>query len=148
MARVTSWRRVRGTKPAEGSVLSQVLTAIDAASFTLEPDASGSIIGSSFVYATARDWARLGQLYLQDGVWNGERLLPEGWTDYVKTPASASDGQYGAQFWLNREGDDGRAQFFPGVDRDQFHIEVELAPGTGIGNTDQPPKGAAAFGRG
>ncbi len=92
---------------------------LGAASIVLEPDAAGNFIGSSFVYATARDWARLGQLYLQDGVWNGERLLPEGWADYVKTPAAASDNQYGAQFWLNLEGET-RPRFFPGVPEEMY----------------------------
>ncbi len=97
-----------------------ILDPIGATSVVLEPDASGSFIGSSFVYATARDWARLGQLYLQDGVWEGERLLPEGWADYVRSPTTGSDGQYGAQFWLNNEGDDGRPRFFPGVPENMF----------------------------
>lgn len=97
-----------------------IFEPIGAATVTMEPDASGSVLGSSFVYATARDWARLGQLYLQDGVWNGERLLPEGWVDYVKTPADASDRQYGAQFWLNRDGENGRERFFPGVPEEMF----------------------------
>ena len=91
-----------------------VLAPIGASSVVMEPDASGAMIGSSFVYATARDWARLGQLYLQDGVWNGERLLPEDWNDYVAAPAGASDNQYGAQFWLNLDGET-RERFFPGV---------------------------------
>jgi CubicO group peptidase (beta-lactamase class C family) len=68
----------------------------------IEPDASGTFVMSSYCYATARDWARFGLLYLQDGVWNGERLLPEGWVKYTSTPAPAAPlQQYGAQWWLN-----------------------------------------------
>jgi len=69
----------------------------------IEPDASGTFVGSSYVFATARDWARFGLLFLNDGVWNGERILPEGWVAYSMTPApSAKMGEYGAQWWLNR----------------------------------------------
>ncbi|GJL93325.1 MAG: 6-aminohexanoate-dimer hydrolase [Hyphococcus sp.] len=96
-----------------------ILSPIGASSVVMEPDASGAMIGSSFVYATARDWARLGQLYLQDGVWNGERLLPENWNDYVATPAGASDNQYGAQFWLNLDSES-RERFFPGVTEEMY----------------------------
>jgi CubicO group peptidase (beta-lactamase class C family) len=68
----------------------------------MEPDASGTFVGSSYCYASARDWARFGLLYLNDGVWNGERILPEGWVKYSLTPtASAKMGEYGAQWWLN-----------------------------------------------
>jgi CubicO group peptidase (beta-lactamase class C family) len=68
----------------------------------MEIDASGHFLGSSFSYATARDWARFGQLYLQDGLWNGERVLPEGWVDYTRRPTPAAPcGEYGAHFWLN-----------------------------------------------
>lgn len=90
------------------------------ASAVLEPDASGAFIGSSFMYATARDWAKLGQLYLNDGVVNDKRLLPEGWSAYVAAPASASDGFYGAQFWLNHPGKDGRPKYMPGVPDDAY----------------------------
>jgi CubicO group peptidase (beta-lactamase class C family) len=93
---------------------------IGAASFVLEPDASGTFIGSSFMYATARDWAKLGLLYLNDGVHDGVRLLPERWSRTVATPAAASDGFYGAQFWLNRPGTDGRPKYMPGVPDDAY----------------------------
>ena len=67
----------------------------------MEPDASGTFVGSSYMYTTARDWARFGLLYLQDGVWNGERILPEGWVDYTRTPTPPSLGDYGGMWWLN-----------------------------------------------
>ncbi|MBC53501.1 MAG: serine hydrolase [Gammaproteobacteria bacterium] len=71
-------------------------------SAVIEPDASGTFVGSSYMYATPRDWAKFGLLYLQDGMWNGERILPEGWVDYSVTPAPAAErGQYGVQLWLN-----------------------------------------------
>jgi CubicO group peptidase (beta-lactamase class C family) len=70
-------------------------------SAVIAPDASGTLIGSSLLYASARDFARLGLLYLQDGVWQGERLLPEGWVTYTLTPANdAPDETYGAHMWL------------------------------------------------
>jgi CubicO group peptidase (beta-lactamase class C family) len=74
---------------------------IGMSSAVLEIDASGTFVGSSYMYATARDWARFGMLYLQDGVWNGERVLPEGWVMYSTSPAPADPTkQYGAHFWL------------------------------------------------
>jgi CubicO group peptidase (beta-lactamase class C family) len=71
-------------------------------SAVLEPDASGTFVGSSFMYATARDWARFGLLHLQDGMWDGQRILPAGWVAWSVTPAPAAPlGRYGAQWWLN-----------------------------------------------
>lgn len=71
----------------------------------METDAYGNFLTQGYELASARDWARLGMLYLQDGVWNGERLLPEGFVRFVSTPAPAweLDGQpeYGGFFWLN-----------------------------------------------
>ena len=70
-------------------------------SAVLEPDESGTFVGSSFLYASARDWARLGLLYLHDGLWQGRRLLPEGWVSYSLTPTEAApDARYGAHTWL------------------------------------------------
>lgn len=71
-------------------------------SAVLETDASGNFVGSSYTFATPRDWARFGLLYLQDGTWQGKRILPEGWVKYSTTPARKSDNQYGVQFWLNK----------------------------------------------
>lgn len=68
-------------------------------SAVLETDPAGTFIGSSFGWATARDWARFGMFLLQDGVWNGTRLLPEGWMDFSTAPTPTSGGVYGAHFW-------------------------------------------------
>lgn len=67
----------------------------------VEADSAGTLVYSSYVFATARDLARFGLLYAQDGVWLGERILPEGWATYARACApSAPDGEYGAQWWL------------------------------------------------
>jgi CubicO group peptidase (beta-lactamase class C family) len=74
---------------------------IGMSSAIMERDGSGTFVGSSFMLATARDWARFGQLYLQDGVWKGTRVLPEGWVRFSTTPTpQAPDGMYGAHWWL------------------------------------------------
>jgi CubicO group peptidase (beta-lactamase class C family) len=71
----------------------------------LETDPYGNFLLNGYDLGSGRDWLRLGMLYLQDGVWNGERLLPEGWVDFVRTPAPAWEKpEYGGMFWLNRTG--------------------------------------------
>lgn len=71
-------------------------------SAVMEPDASGTFVGSSYVYANARDWARLGLLYAQNGNWHGEQILPENWVAAATRPAPvAPQGEYGYQIWLN-----------------------------------------------
>jgi hypothetical protein len=82
----------------------QFLEKIGITDAVFEVDPSGDFIGSSYLYATARDYARFALLYQNDGVFYGERILPEGWVDYTTTPASGSNGKYGAFFWLNRSG--------------------------------------------
>ncbi|TWT60684.1 serine hydrolase domain-containing protein [Rubinisphaera italica] len=75
---------------------------IGARSVVLETDAWGNFIMCGYDYVSARDWTRFGLLYLNDGVWQGERILPEGWTNFVATPAPADDKKnYGGMFWLN-----------------------------------------------
>lgn len=69
-------------------------------SLVLEFDAAETLLGGGYVWASARDWARLGLLYLRDGRWDGRRILPEGWVDFTRTVApAANNGSYGAHFW-------------------------------------------------
>ena len=74
----------------------------------METDPYGNFLTQGYEFASGRDWARLGNLYLQDGVWNGERILPEGYTKFVSTlaPAWVEDGRpiYGGLFWINGDG--------------------------------------------
>jgi CubicO group peptidase (beta-lactamase class C family) len=72
-----------------------------------QTDADGNFVGSTFVWASARDWARLGLLYLHNGRWEGRQVLPRSWVDFVRTPAPATANlsgderlSYGAGFWL------------------------------------------------
>ena len=78
----------------------------------IETDPQGNFLGQGLAFMPARDWVRLGNLYLQDGVWDGERILPEGYVEYASTlaPTWVSDGrlQYGgAFFWVNGQGSQG-----------------------------------------
>jgi CubicO group peptidase (beta-lactamase class C family) len=94
-----------------------IFNKVGMASMILETDAAGNFIGSSYSNATARDWARFGLLYLNDGVWKGDTILPKGWVAYTRTPAPASKGEYGAQFWLNR------SKTLPDAPEDMFSCE-------------------------
>lgn len=80
----------------------RLFSKLGMSSAVFETDASGTFVGSSYLYATPRDWAKIALLYLQDGVWNGEQILPEGWVDYSLMPTqAAAQGEYGVQIWLN-----------------------------------------------
>jgi CubicO group peptidase (beta-lactamase class C family) len=85
----------------------------------IETDPFGNLLTQGYEFASGRDWARLGNLYLQDGVWNGERILPEGYVTFVSTPAPAWTADkrpiYGGFFWIN--GDD----TFP-VPKDAYYM--------------------------
>ncbi|WP_395646169.1 serine hydrolase domain-containing protein [Terricaulis sp.] len=75
----------------------------------VEFDPRGLFYGSSLIWATARDFARFGYLYLRNGVWNGQRVLPEGWVDFARTPGPAQNTDtYGAQWWLQPQSGTGR----------------------------------------
>lgn len=73
-------------------------------SMLVETDMAGNYVGSSYSWATTRDWSKFGLLYLHKGNWNGEQIFDEGWAKYVATPTNTSDGLYGGHFWLNAGG--------------------------------------------
>jgi len=88
---------------------------------TLEFDATGTQVGSTYMYATARDWARFGLLYANDGVANGRRILPEGWVAYSASPTPDSRDGYAAGFFTNRgESEFGRLRVRGGMPADSF----------------------------
>jgi CubicO group peptidase (beta-lactamase class C family) len=86
-------------------------------SFKLEYDEAGTFVGSSYSWATARDWARFGMLYLNNGIVCGDTLFTNEWVGFTSTPATGSDGRYGAHFWLNRD------QHLKGVPSDLYYAE-------------------------
>jgi CubicO group peptidase (beta-lactamase class C family) len=73
-------------------------------SMVIETDMAGNYVGSSYGWATTRDWSKFGLLYLHNGNWNGEQIFNEGWAKYTATPTNTSEGRYGAHFWLNAGG--------------------------------------------
>lgn len=102
----------------------ELFDRINMYSAIIEADASGSFVGSSYMFATARDWARFGVFIKNDGVWNGVRILPEGWVRYSLTPTpQAPKGQYGAQFWLNAGRKNGSEDaLFPSLPKDMAYL--------------------------
>lgn len=93
----------------EAWMFEQLFTPLGMRSPQPKFDAAGTFIGSSFCYATARDFARFGLLYMRDGVWDGQRILPEGWVDYARAPTPTPPDEpmgYGAHWWLGMAGSD------------------------------------------
>jgi CubicO group peptidase (beta-lactamase class C family) len=92
---------------------------------TLEFDASGTLQGSTYMLASARDWARFGLLYLNDGVIGGKRILHEDWVDF--SAAATLDTDYGAGFWTNRsEHPNAKGRVLLGIPRDAFFASGDL----------------------
>ena len=92
----------------------ELFNPIGMRSAVFETDAAGNFAGSSYIYASMRDYVRFGLLYMNKGNWLGNQILPEGWIDYSTIPANGSDGKYGAFFWLNL------SNSFPNVPKDLF----------------------------
>ena len=95
-------RTVGPGAPYEAFLRERLLAPIGMSSATTKLDEAGTWIASSYVHATARDFARFGLLYLRDGVWGGGRLLPAGWVDHARTARSVDEEghRYGAHWWV------------------------------------------------
>ena len=94
---------------------SELIDKIGMNSMVLEADMAGNYVGSSYGWATTRDWAKFGLLYLNKGNWNGEQIFDESWVDYVTTPTNTSNGRYGGHFWLNA------GRFYPDAPTDLYY---------------------------
>ncbi|MDI1304945.1 MAG: serine hydrolase [bacterium] len=94
---------------------SALIDKIGMNSMVVETDMAGNYVGSSYGWATTRDWSKFGLLYLHKGNWNGEQILDESWIKYTTTPTNTSNGRYGGHFWLNASG------HFPDVPRDMYY---------------------------
>lgn len=90
---------------------------IGAYSMVMETDAKGFFVGSSYSWANARDWAKIGQLYLQNGNWAGEQLLTKDWVEFVQQEAPNAKGNFGSHFWLNKGGR------YPDAPTDMYSLE-------------------------
>ena len=98
---------------------------IGARSAVMETDAQGNWVGSSYVWASVGDWARLGQLMLQDGQWNGQQVIPKGWLQLAGTRATP-DGEgtgYGAQSWLVGDPQSGECKAFANIPADTLAMQ-------------------------
>ncbi|MDG4856090.1 MULTISPECIES: serine hydrolase [unclassified Mesorhizobium] len=94
-------------------------------SAVLETDERGTFVGSSYLYATAHDWARFGQFLLQGGVWNGAQILPAGFVDWMRQPAPASKVYGNGQVWIEGPGDEENpgAGAAAGLPKDTYWME-------------------------
>lgn len=91
----------------------------------LETDEAGTLQGGSYLYAAAHDWAKLAQLYLDDGMAGDVRILPEKWNEMVSSPAKGgrhSNRHYGLGFWIGHSGIDGKAYYMSGFQGQTIYI--------------------------
>jgi hypothetical protein len=118
-------RQIVGERDYTGFPYQELFYKINAYSFLLEPDASGTYIGSSYSYATARDFARFGLLYYKNGMWNGQQILPVNWVKESVHPSNADERKhYGYQFWLNGyDENDSTKRWYPDVPPDMFFAD-------------------------
>lgn len=93
----------------------ELIDKIGMHSMLIEPDMAGNYVGSSYGWATARDWAKFGLLYLHQGNWNGVQIFDKSWAKYVATPTPTSNGEYGGHFWLNAGGK------YPDIPKDMYY---------------------------
>jgi CubicO group peptidase (beta-lactamase class C family) len=90
-----------GGRLGAGVAAEKIFKPLGMASAIIETDEDGTLVGSSYMYATARDWARYAQFLLQDGVWRSQEMLPRGYVAMMASPVAASRGQYGhGLVWL------------------------------------------------
>jgi len=94
---------------------SALIDKIGMNSMVIETDMTGNYVGSSYGWATTRDWSKFGLLYLHKGNWNGEQIFNENWEKYSAAPTNTSNRRYGGHFWLNAGG------YFPDVPRDMYY---------------------------
>lgn len=100
-------RRTLGDEAYHTFPRTRLFEPLGMSSAVLEPDASGTFVCSSYMLATARDWARFGQLWAEGGRVDGRALLPESWVRFSTSPTPESDGRYGAHWWLKLNPDIG-----------------------------------------
>ncbi len=86
-------------------------------SMLFETDMDGNYVGSSYAWATTRDWAKFGLLYLHNGNWNGTQIFNKSWADYVATPTKISKNEYGGHFWTNTDG------YLPDAPKDMYYAD-------------------------
>jgi len=112
-----------GREGVDAFVTRELRAPLGLRTLVLEFDPAGTPLGGGYVWASAADWARLGLLYLRDGVWDGRRILPEGWVDFTRNVAPAeNNGTYGAHFWVSAKPAEDQFQTLrPGIEAFQMN---------------------------